>query len=64
MGVISFYLGHIMADILWYFLVALLVVTGKRFISDRVYNFIIIICGFFLVVLGGRFIADGLFRLL
>jgi len=63
-GVLSFYVGHVMADVLWYFLVAFLVVSGKRFLSDRVYNYIILACGAFLVVLGGRFIADGLVHLL
>ncbi len=63
-GVLSFYTGHIMADLLWYFLVAFLVVTGKRFISDRAYNYIILACGTFLIVLGGRFIGDGLAHLL
>lgn len=63
-GVLSFYTGHIMADILWYFLVALLVVTGKRFLSDRVYNYVILACGGFLIVLGGRFIGAGLARFL
>jgi threonine/homoserine/homoserine lactone efflux protein len=62
-GVVSFYLGHISADIIWYFFVALLVVTGKRFISDRVYRWIIIGCGIFLLLLGARFLGDGLFTL-
>ncbi len=60
-GVASFYLGHVSADVAWYFLVALLVVTGKRFISDRVYRWIIIGCGTFLLLLGARFLGDGLF---
>ncbi len=63
-GVLSFYSGHIMADVLWYFLVAFLVVTGKRFISDRVYNYVILACGAFLIVLGARFAGDGLAHLL
>ena len=63
-GVLSFYTGHIMADLLWYFLVAFLVVTGKRFFTDRVYNYVILGCGAFLVVLGGRFIGAGLANLL
>jgi threonine/homoserine/homoserine lactone efflux protein len=63
-GVLFFYTGHIMADLLWYFLVAFLVVTGKRFFSDRVYNYVILGCGAFLVVLGGRFIGAGLANLL
>jgi threonine/homoserine/homoserine lactone efflux protein len=59
-GVVSFYIGHVMADVIWYFMVALIVVTGKKFLSDRVYNYVILACGTFLVILGGRFIADGL----
>jgi len=59
-GVLSFYTGHIMADVLWYFLVAFLIVTGKKFLSDRVYGYIIVACGGFLIILGSRFIAAGL----
>jgi len=63
-GVLAFFTGHIMADLLWYMLVALLVITGKRFLSDRVYNYVILACGTFLVILGARFIGDGLFHLI
>jgi threonine/homoserine/homoserine lactone efflux protein len=63
-GVISFYVGHIMADVLWYFLVGFLVVTGKRFLSDRVYSYVILGCGAFLIILGARFAGDGLAHLL
>ncbi|MEW6553213.1 MAG: LysE family transporter [Actinomycetota bacterium] len=63
-GVLAFYTGHIMADLLWYFLVAFLVVTGKRFLSDRVYSYVILACGTFLIILGARFVGDGLFHLL
>ncbi len=62
-GVLSFYTGHVMADVLWYFLVSFLVVTGKRFLSDRVYNYVILGCGTFLIVLGARFAGDGLAHL-
>ncbi len=64
LGVASFYLGHISADVAWYFMVALLVVTGKRFISDRAYRWIIIGCAAFLLLLGARFMGDGLHSLL
>ncbi|MBC7246584.1 MAG: LysE family transporter [Actinobacteria bacterium] len=63
-GVVFFYTGHIMADVLWYFLVAMLVVTGKRFLSDRIYSYVILACGAFLLVLGARFVGDGLAHLL
>ena len=62
-GVAAFYLGHISADVAWYFLVAALVVTGKRYLSDRLYRWIIIGCGVFLMLLGSRFMGDGLYNL-
>jgi threonine/homoserine/homoserine lactone efflux protein len=63
-GVIAFFTGHVMADVAWYFMVAILVVTGRKVLSDRVYNYLILACGAFLVILGGRFIADGIVHLL
>ncbi len=63
-GVLAFVSGHIASDLLWYFLVAFLVVTGKRFISVRAYNCVILACGAFLLILGARFVGDGLFHLL
>ncbi|MHB8781462.1 MAG: LysE family transporter, partial [Candidatus Geothermincolia bacterium] len=61
-GAVFFFAGHISADILWYSLVAFLVVSGRRFFSERLYRRVIIASGGFLVILGARFIADGLAR--
>jgi threonine/homoserine/homoserine lactone efflux protein len=63
-GVASFYLGHISADAAWYLAVALLVATGRRFLPGRFYRAVMAGCALFLVVLGGRFAADGLSRFL
>lgn len=62
-GAAFFYVGHISADIIWYFLVALLVVSGRRWLSDRLYHVIIVASGGLLLVLGPKFIADGLVKL-
>ncbi len=62
-GAAFFYAGHIGADIIWYFLVALLVVSGRRFFSDRLYHTIIVASGGLLLVLGPKFIADGIVKL-
>lgn len=57
-GLASFYFGHIFGDFLWYGLVAYAVVTGKRFITDRIYRGILFICGLFLVFLSITFIFN------
>ncbi len=59
-GVASFYTGHTLADVSWYFLIAAAVAGGRKFISDGVYRAILIGCGVFLIVLGGFFLYSGI----
>ncbi|MGI6119557.1 MAG: LysE family transporter [Desulfosporosinus sp.] len=59
-GVVSFYLGHITADYIWYILVAAAVTGGKRFIKPIVYRIILGACGLFLFGLAGYFFFSGL----
>lgn len=59
-GTIFFFSGHILADLGWYSLVAAGVAGGKRFMGPRFYRGIIIVCGVFLVALGGSFVYYGL----
>ncbi len=58
-GLASFYSGHIFADLGWYSLVSLAVTGGRRFISQGIYNFILLACGVFLLGLGIYFIYTG-----
>ncbi|RJQ37055.1 MAG: lysine transporter LysE [Dehalococcoidia bacterium] len=58
-GIASFYTGHILADLGWYALVAFVVATGRKVISDAVYRWVFIFCGLALVGLGGYFIFSG-----
>lgn len=51
----AFYLGHISSDFAWYLLVSLIVVTGRRLISDRVYRALLLACGGFLAALAVYF---------
>jgi len=62
MGLGSFYSGHIMADVVWYFAVAAAVTVGKKIMSDHTYRWIIGLCGGFLVVLGLSFGYYGLLK--
>ncbi|MEN6461634.1 MAG: LysE family transporter [Syntrophomonas sp.] len=59
-GITAFYTGHIMADLVWYSAVALAVAGGRRFFTQGVYNFILSVCGIFLLGLGGYFIYTGI----
>ena len=59
-GLTSFYTGHILSDLVWFFAVAWAVTMGKRIMNDRVYRWVIALCGGFLCILGLYFGSSGL----
>jgi len=54
-----FYVGHILGDFVWYGFIALMLVKGRRFLTDKAYRGIILGCGIFLVVFGLVCLVDG-----
>lgn len=63
LGIISFFLGHILADLSWYTFVSFGIVKGKRFMSDRGYRRLISGCAVLLVIFSGYFFYSGINRL-
>ncbi|MDA8097667.1 MAG: LysE family transporter [Clostridia bacterium] len=61
-GLTAFFTGHILADIFWYGLIAAAIVGGRRFFTPGIYRGVLIVCGVFLVGLGGYFIHNGMIR--
>lgn len=59
-GVFSFYSGHILADLLWLSLLAIAAVSGKRWLTDKIYRWIILGLGIFLCVFSLYFFWSGL----
>ena len=59
-GVASFYVGHILSDILWLALLAFVLASGRRLMSALVYKGILAVCGLFLLGLGAYFLTSGL----
>jgi threonine/homoserine/homoserine lactone efflux protein len=58
-GLAAFYSAHILTDIGWLTLIAFAVAGGRRLMTRRVYQGVLIVCGVFLVVLGGWFLSTG-----
>lgn len=56
-GVTAFFIGHFLADLGWYSLTGFALVKGKKWISDRVYHWLIMVCGISLIGLGVFFVA-------
>lgn len=56
----SFYVGHVLSDLSWYSLVSLIVASGRRIISDRLYRGIVGVSGLLVLLIGGYFLIDGI----
>ena len=59
-GVATFFTGHILADLGWYALIAFIIATGKRVVTDTAYRWLLLVCSLALIALGGYFIASGI----
>ncbi len=59
-GIVAFYVGHTLADWVWNNVVAFVVATGRRVMSDQVYRGILVVCGAFLIVLSFYFVSSGI----
>ena len=62
-GLLTFFTGHMLSDLAWFSLVSFIVNTGRNFISDRLYQGVLMICAAFLVLLGCWFSYDGFLKL-
>jgi threonine/homoserine/homoserine lactone efflux protein len=58
-GIITFYIGHILSDFLWFGLVGVLIGSGRRFLEERTYRLALQACGIFLLFFGISFIGYG-----
>lgn len=58
-GIVSFFSGHILADLAWYTLVAAAVAGGRNYLTPRLYQGFLAACGLFILALGGYFIYGG-----
>lgn len=59
-GLLVFYIGHIMADMAWYTFISAMIASGKKLINDKIYRIILVCCAAYLIYLGITFILKGL----
>jgi len=60
LGVMLFFVGHILADFAWYSLVSMAVAQGRRWFTDGIYRGFLVGCGVFLIAFGGYFGFQGI----
>ena len=59
LGIVVFFLGHILSDFVWYTFVSVAVARGRSIIPDRAFRWIITVCGAGLVFFGVWFVRTG-----
>lgn len=59
LGILFFFVGHILADFTWYTVVSTALSRGKKLISDTVYSRIILLLGIFIIGFSIYFISSG-----
>jgi threonine/homoserine/homoserine lactone efflux protein len=62
-GIAFFFVGHILADLVWYSLIAAAVAGGRHFLTNRLYLGLIAFCAVLLVVFAGYFAYEGFEKL-
>jgi threonine/homoserine/homoserine lactone efflux protein len=58
-GVLAFFIGHILADYTWYTLVSSTIAGGRRFFTNTAYRAVVFCCGMFILVLAVYFFYSG-----
>jgi threonine/homoserine/homoserine lactone efflux protein len=51
-GIILFFLGHELGDFIWYVPISLFVYFGGKSLNVKVYKYVLIICGGFMIIFG------------
>lgn len=64
LGVILFFLGHILSDLTWYVFVSTLVGKTRRFLNQKTYRTVIMVLGAMLIFFGGTFLYGAAVKLL
>lgn len=58
-GLLFFFAGHILGDLLWFSVISFVVSRGRGRINERVYRVVLYACAVLVVVFAGYFIASG-----
>ncbi|NQU53189.1 MAG: LysE family transporter [Bacteroidetes bacterium] len=62
-GIVFFFIGHILGDLVWYSTISFAVGKGRKFFSNKTYRILVGICAAFLSLFAGWLIFDGVVKL-
>jgi threonine/homoserine/homoserine lactone efflux protein len=58
-GVLAFFVGHILSDLVWYSFISYGVQFGGKLFSIKVIKAILLVCSLFLILFGCFFVVKG-----
>lgn len=58
LGLLGFSIGHWLSDLSWFSIISFASSRGSKFMSDKTYKTVMVICGMFLIILGTYFIVS------
>jgi len=64
LGVAVYFLGHLLADFLWYGFISVVVGTTRKFVKEKPYRIAIMLLGGLLIFFGGRFFMNAMSMIL
>jgi Putative threonine efflux protein len=62
-GVFVYYIGHILADFVWYGFISVIVGTTRRFINENLYRVVLVMLGCLLIFFGASFVYKAILNL-
>ncbi|MDK2799657.1 MAG: hypothetical protein PWP27_1455 [Clostridiales bacterium] len=58
-GVLFFFIGHILSDFTWFLAISIAFSRGQKLINDTVYRWMILLLGIFIIVFSIYFVGSG-----
>ena len=58
-AICAFYVGHILADLAWYWAVAFTVSHGSHWLNAKAYRLVLVVCAVLLLGMGANFVISG-----
>ena len=60
-GIVLFFLGHELGDVAWFFPVSIFVFLGGKSLNPKIYKYVLIVCGVFMVFFGSFLVFRTIF---
>jgi len=60
-GIALFFVGHELGDLIWFWPISIFVFLGGKSLNPKIYKYVLIICGVFMVFFGGFLVIRTIF---